>query len=260
MENTKINKSAARVMDILVLLSEKDEPLTISQIGRELEMPKSSTFELLNTMVERGFLETNPQLKTYKLGLRLFEVGAAYLFNTDLHKEARPYLESLMARTGETAFLAIESSGEIVYLDKTEAPSSVRTTATLGTRSPMHTTGLGKAMLAAYPDAKVRELIGGKEFVQRTPKSIANMEDLLAELEATRKRGYSIDDEENEFDIFCLAVPVFDASDRPVAAMSVAGLLRRMTDSRIEMCANYLTEAALDVSRRLGYRHNRLFP
>lgn len=246
-------------MDILVLLSRENQPLTVSEISRELNVPKSSTFEILTTMVEKGFLQVDDHLKTYKLGLKLFEVGAAYLYNTDLHKEARPYLETLMTKTGETAFLAIESDGEVVYLDKVEAPSSIRTTATLGNRNPMYRTGLGKAILAGYSDEKVKELMGNKEFIQRTSNSITSYNSLIENLNQIRQRGYSIDDRENEEDIFCVAVPVYDASNRPVAAISVAGLVTRMKEEELDKYSKYLVDAALGISKRLGYRKDRLF-
>ncbi|MGE7907605.1 IclR family transcriptional regulator [Peribacillus sp. NPDC094092] len=259
MSNVKLNKSASRVMDILVLLSREDQPLTVSEISRELKVPKSSTFEILTTMVEKGFLQVDDHLKTYKLGLKLFEVGAAYLHNTDLHKEARPYLETLMTKTGETAFLAIESDGEVVYLDKVEAPSSIRTTATLGNRNPMYRTGLGKAILAGYSDDKVRELMGNTEFIQRTSNSITSFDSLIENLNQIRQRGYSIDDRENEEDVFCIAAPVYDESNRPVAAISVAGLATRMKDDEKDKYSEFLVEAALGISKRLGYRNDRLF-
>ncbi|WP_260288671.1 IclR family transcriptional regulator [Peribacillus aracenensis] len=259
MSNVKLNKSASRVMDILVLLSREDQPLTVSEISRELNVPKSSTFEILTTMVEKGFLQVDDHLKTYKLGLKLFEVGAAYLYNTDLHKEARPYLETLMTKTGETAFLAIESDGEVVYLDKVEAPSSIRTTATLGNRNPMYRTGLGKAILAGYSDDKVRELMGNTEFIQRTSNSITSYNSLIENLNQIRQRGYSIDDRENEEDVFCIAAPVYDESNRPVAAISVAGLATRMKDDEKDKYSEFLVETALGISKRLGYRNDRLF-
>lgn len=255
----KINKSAARVMDILMILSKQNEPLSVSQLSRELGAPKSSTFEILSTMVDRGFLEFDENVKTYKPGIKLFEVGASYLNNTDLTKEARPYLESLVKRTGETAFLATESNGDIVYLDKVEAPSSIRTTATLGTRNPMYVTGLGKALLAAYSDEKVRELMANREFIQVTSNSIPDFPSLMKNLEEIRQRGYSIDNRENEEDVFCIAAPIWDYTNQPIAAMSIAGLVTRMSEDKAQEYAVYLTEAAMSLSKRLGFKQDRLF-
>lgn len=246
-------------MDILSILSSTKEPLSVSQLSRELGAPKSSTFEILTTMVSKEFLEFDDTLKTYKPGIKLFEVGASYLNNTDLTSEARPYLESLVKRTGETAFLAIPSDGDIVYLDKVEASSSIRTTATLGTRNPMYLTGLGKALLAAYPNQKVEEIMSNKNFIPATANSIKNIESLMLDLKNIRRRGYAIDDQENEEDIYCIAAPLWDYTNQPIAAISIAGLASRMKEENVGDYASYLTNTALSLSKRFGYKDNQLF-
>ncbi|RYL88116.1 IclR family transcriptional regulator [Sporolactobacillus sp. THM7-4] len=253
-----LNKSASRVMDILTLISTTKVPLGVSEISRELNIPKSSTFDVLDTMVKKGFLELNSETKTYRLGLKSFEVGSTYLLNTDLHRVAAPFLEKLMEQTGETAFLAVESDGEIVYLDKMETPSTLRTTATLGTRSPMYSTGLGKAILAAYPDSKVFELMKNKTFIKRTSKSITNINELIADLNRIRKRGYSIDNRENEDEVFCIACPILNENNLPIAAISVSGLAMKMTNEMIKRNSRFIIDAALKISKRLGYRKKSL--
>ncbi|MFZ7942539.1 IclR family transcriptional regulator [Neobacillus sp. 19] len=255
----KLNKSASRVMDILTILSSANEPLSVSELSRELKAPKSSTFEILTTMVVKGFLEFDEVQKTYKPGIKLFEVGTSYLNNTDLTKEVRPYLESLVKATGETAFLAIPIDEDIVYLDKVEAPSSIRTTATLGMRLPMYLTGLGKALLAAYPDQKVEEIMLNKNFTPMTSNTISDYESLKVNLEQIRQRGYAIDNREREEDVFCIAVPIWDYSNQPIAAISIAGLATRMTEKSAKEYVVYLTDVAMSLSKRFGYKYDQLF-
>ncbi|MDN4076025.1 IclR family transcriptional regulator [Fictibacillus terranigra] len=255
----KVNKSAARVMDILLLLSRAERPYNVSDISRELGAPKSSTFEILSTMVDKGFIEVDPYSKHYKLGLKLFEVGAAFLFTTDIHKEARPYLEALMENTGETAFLAIESDGEIVYLDKVEAPTSGRTTAMLGSRNPMYSTGLGKALLASFSDSKAELILSKQVFEKKGANTLKSPDEVMNDLREIRKRGYSIDDEENEEGIYCNAAPVYNARNEPIAAVSVAALLNRMTKDHKEKISTEVVKTALAISKRLGYQKDRLF-
>ncbi|MGA5691623.1 IclR family transcriptional regulator [Cytobacillus pseudoceanisediminis] len=255
----KLNKSASRVMDILTILSIAKEPLSVSQLSRELNAPKSSTFEILTTMVVKGFLEFDDIAKTYKPGIKLFEVGTSYFNNTDLTKEARPYLEGLVKKTGETVFLATASDGDVVYLDKVESPSSIRTTATLGMRNPMYLTGLGKAFLAAYSDQKVAEIMSERSFIPVTSNTIKDYDSLMANLKQIRQRGYSIDNEENEKDVFCIAAPIWDYTNQPIAAISIAGLASRMTEKGTKEYAVYLIDAALNLSKRLGYQYDQLF-
>lgn len=255
----KLNKSAARVMDILSILSAGNKSLSLSQISREINAPKTSTFEILMTMVEKGFLEFDDDLKTYKPGIKLFEVGSSYLNNTDLIKEARTYLEILVKKTGETAFLATSSNRDVVYLDKLEGASSIRTTATLGMRIPMYLTGLGKALLAAYPDQKVEELMRNYTFTKVTTRSIKDYDSLMVELKKIRQRGYAIDNQEHEENVFCIAVPIWNYDNQPIAAMSIAGLITRMEEKATREYADYLIDAAMSLSKRFGYKHDQLY-
>lgn len=256
----RINKSAARTVDILSLIATKEKPLTITEISKTLAIPKSSTFELVYTLVEKNFLEIEDEnLKTLKLGLKLFEVGVSFLDKTDLHREARPLLEDMMAKSGETVFLAVEDKGELVYLDKVETSSSVRTTANLGSRNPMHCTGLGKALLAAYTNERVKEITGGGELLSKTEYTIKHYNDLVIDLDRTRKRGYAIDNRESEREVFCVAAPVYNRSAEPVAAISIASLASKMNNDRMEKFSKLVVSTALNISRRLGFVGNKLY-
>jgi len=254
------NRSASRVIDILRLISTKDHALTISEISQTLGIPKSSTFEILYTLLEKNIVEiANEDLKTFRLGLGLFEIVLSALAKTDLHREARPLLEMTGSKIGETVFLAVEDQGEMVYLDKVEGPSMLRTTANLGSRMPMHCVALGKALLAAYPKDKVKEIISRRKLVQRTKNTIINYSDLMKELDATRKRGYSIDNQEAAPDVFCVAAPVYDGLGKPVAAVSIATHASKMKSGRLREFAERIQNTALTISKRLGFQEDRLF-
>lgn len=256
----KTNKSASRAIDIIDLISKQDKPMTISEISHTLGIPKSSTFELLYTLVEKDYLQIEDEnLKTFKLGIKLFQAGTAYLKKMDLNREARPLLEDMMKKSGETAFLAVEVNGMTVYLDKVEGSSSTRTTSVLGSSNPMYCTGLGKALLAAYPEDRIREITGGGKLLPVTEHTIKCYEDLMADLESVRKRGYSIDDRENEEDVFCVAAPIYDRSGKPIAAISIASLASKINSSRLELFGSLVKTTALEISRRLGYIGEKLY-
>ena len=256
----RMNKSAERVVDVLGFIAEREKSCTIADISSGLGIPKSSAFELLYTLVEKEFLAVdNPDIKSFRLGLKLFEVGAAYLSKTDLHREARELLEKMAAISGETAFLAVEDRGEVVYLDKLEGHASVRTFAVLGSRNTMYRTGLGKALLAAYPKNRVKQITGGGLLETRTPYSISHYNELITELKITRQRGYAIDNRENEMDVFCVGAPVFDRLSKPIAAISIASLFSKVDKAREEELGNLVTETALAISHRLGFVGTRLY-
>ncbi|MDR3563964.1 MAG: IclR family transcriptional regulator [Negativicutes bacterium] len=261
MKAVRPNKSAARSVEILEFIARNEKPVSMADICRELDIPKSSTFELVYTLINKGFLElADENLRTFKLGLKLFQVGVAFLTNTNLHREARPILENLMLVSGHTVLLAVENQGKIVYLDKLEPPNEVvRIEARLGSSNPLHCTGLGKALLGAYSDARVRELTGGGRLMPKTLYSIQDYDELIKELARIRERGYSIDDQESEINVFCLGAPVYDRLNTPIAAISLRCLASAVDADTISKLSKLLTQSALLISHKLGFLRPRLY-
>lgn len=256
----RLNKSASRAADILSLISAVKKSLTISEISHTLDIPKSSTSEILYTLVEKSFLEIdNIELKTFKLGIKIFEIGSSFLGKTNLHKLARPFLEELMNVSGETIFLGMENNGEIVYLDKVEGHSLIRSTCIIGGRNSMHYTGLGKALLAAYPIEKATEILANNPLEKKTKYTITNIEDLFKDLQNIRKRGYSIDNREGMEDLFCISAPIYDDLNKPIAAISISCLYLKMTDEKIEKFSRLITATALNISKHLGFTKEKLY-
>jgi len=256
----KVNRTIKRSFDILQLLKDKNKPMTITQISVALDIPQSSTFDILHTLLQEGYVERdNETLKTYKLGLKIFELGVAYLNNTDLSPTTRPFLEEMMAESGATAFLAIENNGQLVYLDKVEAPTAIRTSAVLGSRNEMYCTGLGKALLATYSESKVRSIFDKSNITKHTENTITDFDTLMEELEKTRTRGYAIDNRENDNEVFCIAAPIFDASENSVAAISLAIMYAKLDKNLIDKYSNLVINCALQISKRLGYTKDKLY-
>lgn len=243
------------------MLAASPKSLTQLEIGQALNIPKSSTYELIYTLVETGMVEfDNKELKTFRLGLRMFELGMSVLERIDFPKLSHSFLEELSLKTGETVFMAIEEKGNIVYLDRVEKASSITTSAGLGTRRPMHCTGLGKAMLAAYPIERVQEIWDMNTNKRAyTPTTILEFDELREELKQTRERGYAIDNREMEDEIFCVAAPIYERTDKPIAAISIASIYLKMDKEKTELFGKMIVDTALDISKRLGFRRNRLF-
>ncbi|MDN3019080.1 IclR family transcriptional regulator [Paenibacillus sp. BSR1-1] len=260
MEKIRINKSAERALDLLVLLAKTGTALTLNEICTEMGMPKSSGFELVQTLLYKGFIELeDPRLKTYRLGLAAFETGMAYQANMEITQLARPLLLELNKQTGSTVFLGVEDKGKVVYLDKAENFSVMRPTAKLGSRRYLHTTGVGKALLAAMPDEKIEYLFGDGEIPSKTSFSKVTLPEILQDMKEIRERGYSIDDREDNVEMYCMGSAIFDQSNQPVAAISIASMLSSMTPERKEMVSNLISETALKLSNQLGYSAKRLY-
>jgi DNA-binding IclR family transcriptional regulator len=242
-------------------MARSGKPVSLAEICRELDLPKSSAFELVYTLSSKGFLElADDQLKTFKLGMKLFQVGVSFLTNTSLHREARPVMEELMRLTGHTVLMAGEHEGRIVYLEKIEPPAEiVRIDAQLGSSNPMHCTGLGKALLAAYRDEKVRRLTGGDRMIPKTLYSIQHYAELIEELDRIRDRGYAIDDRESEINVFCISAPVYDRLHQPIAAISVRCFAATVDAAEISKVSKLVTQSALLISNKLGFLGSKLY-
>lgn len=261
----KINKSASRAIDILVLLAKSNKPLNQLEVSNALGIPKSSTFDLMYTLLEKGVIEfDNEELRTFRLGIKMFEIGATVIAKNDLYTVAKPYLEQLSDKVQETIFLGDECDGDVFYLDRIDKNiSSITTVASIGMRRPAYCTGLGKAMMATYPDNKVVELWNQyakvHEIVKYTANTITTCDAFLEDMKKIRKRGYAIDNRERENEIFCVAAPIYSTGDNAIAAISIPTIYLKMDEERIKEYSSLLIETALIISKKLGYRKDCLY-
>ena len=204
-----MNKSISRAFRIIDLIVKEERPLPLAEINEVIDAPKTTIFEILQSLVELNILTvTDDSIKSYSLGIKLLTIGTKCLDSINLRKIAHTHLDEASQCTNSIGFLAVENNGKIVYLDK-----SVHTGATLqpafevGMQAPMHCTGLGKALLSAYKVKKSDEIIKQYGLPKVTEKTIIKKSDLKDELKKTRERGFSIDNEENEEGIYCVAAP-----------------------------------------------------
>lgn len=248
-----MNNTAARTLAILDLVSSAGHPMSLKQISDALKAPVSSTHDIVNTMLQLGFLQQKDAgVKLYSIGLKTYKAGVAYIRNIDFVDIARPYLEKMSEETASTAFLAVQNKDKIVYLDKVESSYSVRTTAVLGSSKGMYYTGLGKALLASIPPDEVREMYAGRTLQPLTPYTITDIDALEKELMQTRMRGYAVDDREGETMLYCVAAPIRDARNKPVAAISVACFRDLVDEEDKQRNAQMVLRYAAKISARLG--------
>lgn len=255
-----MNRTAMRTLEILEYIASSKTALGTSEISRQLDYPKSSVYDILNALLSFGYIEyDNNDMKTFRVGLKTFQVGMKYLDDNDLQKISYPILEYIGKKTGETVYLAIEDKGEIVYLNKVESESPIRSTCSIGSRNNMTVTGLGKAILAGYPREKVKMLTEGK-FVKRTENTIMTYERLAAELDEIAESGYSVDNGEDNIFVRCIAAPLRNHTNDVVGAISVSMLDVKFTEEKKQEVIKIVTEKALEISHKLGYLKNELYP
>lgn len=257
----KLHKSASRVVDIMELLSSSEEPMSLTEVCTELSIPKTSTYEIIQTLVNKELLVvSNDKLKTYSLGIKTFTIGLSYIKKNDLISIAHNHLIDMMKKSNSTVYLAVESNAEIVYLDKVDVPhASLRPSATLGVRRSMTCTGLGKAILASYDFERVKKIVDSIGFIRKTHKSICSFNELIKDIEKIRTRGFAIDDREIEEEIFCVAAPIYDYSRKTIAAISIASISFDIKEEKKEELGRLVSETALLISKKMGFQEDKLF-
>ncbi|MGH3415887.1 MAG: IclR family transcriptional regulator [Actinocrinis sp.] len=198
-------KSADRTVELLELLANHNEPLTLSEIHRELAYPKSSLFVLLRTLVARGWVETDRRGTGYSIGVRALLVGTSYLDRDPVIRAATRVLEQLRAEINETVHLARLDGPDVVYLASRESAHHLRLTSRVGRRVPAHATALGKSLLAARTDAEVDAILPAT-LGPITAHTLVDRGALFADLAAIRERGYAVERGENTPGLGCFAV------------------------------------------------------
>jgi DNA-binding IclR family transcriptional regulator len=244
-------KTVGKALALLNLVADRPG-LTLSELSREAELPPPTAHRLLRTLEVHGLLRQDPTNR-YRLGSHCLSLGSRFLEGVDLRSEAHPRLTWLMEVTGETAHVGVPDGVEVVYVDKVETRHPVRMFSRIGARSPMHSTAMGKAILAFGEPELVQRVIDAG-LPRRTPNTITERRRFRTELKRTRERGYAIDDIENEEGIRCVGAPILAEQVHPVGAISVAGPASRITGQRLTEIANAVVEAAAAVCDRLGQR------
>ncbi|MEH7112712.1 IclR family transcriptional regulator [Neobacillus niacini] len=245
-------KSAERVLKVFDLLAQHPEGLTIKEISSILSFPQSSTSGLIETLYTNSYLIAD-HFRKYKLGPKLIQLGGAAKDSLDLYTQGLPFLKELMDEVQETVFMAILDQSELAYIAKINSNRSIRTTAEPGKSKPLYCTGLGKAFLTFLPENRTSEILRKLRLEPITDKTITKKETLLKQLESFAEQGYSIDDEENEEGLYCLAAPVYGVDQTIQAAISVAGPKERMLKHK-DRIVKKLLETAREISGSIGYR------
>lgn len=248
--------AAIRTLAILRTLAAASSPMTASAIARELQLPRSSTYHLLDAMQESGFVVHLEEEQRWGLGVAAFEVGAAYLRHDPLERLARPLLDTLMkeiAPVSAVAHLGVLQGSETLYLLKAQPKKNVAVLIEVGVRLPAALTASGRAMLSALPTAQVKAQLSQKSaFVDRTGRGPRNWTELLAELQADKERGYALEDEYIAEGMSSIGVAVVDHLKHPVASIGLTFATQEVTKSQRLALAQSARGCARLLSRRLG--------
>jgi IclR family acetate operon transcriptional repressor len=245
-------QSLTRGLSILECLARTEGGLTLTDIGHRVDLPPSTTHRLLATLEKMGYVYQAGDLGLWYVGLQAFTVGSSFLANRDFATHSHAYMRRLMEQSGETANLAILDGTEAVFIDQVQCRETMRTIVKLGSRVPLHASGVGKAIFASLPDDQIDALLKVKGLPRITENTITSPETMWASVRVIRQRGWSFDDEEHLPGTRCVAAPIYDEHEEPLGAISLAGPSTRLTDERIRQLGPVVSHFAEEITRRLG--------
>jgi DNA-binding IclR family transcriptional regulator len=252
LDETRVTRTLSRGLDVLEALALSDEhELGPSALGRLVGLDKATVMRLLRTLVETGYVAQDETTRRYRLTGRVLWLAHRAAARLDLRSVARPHLTALRDELGETVHLGVMEDLRVVYVDKLEAANSIQLVSAVGQRMPLHSTSLGKAMLAALPDEEREGLYARMDLTPRTDRTIRDLAKLREEIRRTQLRGYATDDRENEPFGACVAAAIVGADGRPVGAISISGPHFRIRD-RFPYFGERARAVAAAIAQELG--------
>lgn len=246
-------KSLIRALRLLKLFAQRKN-WSINELIIALEFHKSTVQRLVTTLESEGFIErVYPHKGIYQLGPQILHLGNVASHSNDLRTIAQPYLAQLCDKTQETTHLCVVSESQCYYLEKIDSPQSIRLVTFVGQRMPLHSTGVGKALMSGMSIKQIDKVIAEQGLKGFTVHTITDRDKLLEEIARIRKAGVSFDREEMETGLRCVAAPIFESAGNVVAAVSISGPSQRMDDQKLMDFSILVKETALQISERLGY-------
>lgn len=249
--NNSLVKSLGTGFEIVAALETLEEA-GVTDIARETGIAKSTVHDHLQTMIEHEYVIKRGN--TYELGLKFLTHGGRNRDGMDLYQVARPELRELANESGELVNLVTEEHGLGVYLDLKRGDNAVNLDSYLGKREYLHSTAVGKTILAYRPAEYVDQVVEKHGLPAETENTVTTRDDLDDRLETIRSRGYAIDQEERLPGLCCVAAPVTDGNDYALGAISISGPKSRMQEDRLETeLADRVSQVANVVEVNLAY-------
>lgn len=245
-------QALSRGLTLLILLSESEQGLTLTEMSHRTGLAASTTHRLLRGLEAMGFAEQSGDPSRWRVGVTAFSVGNAFARARSVVATARPAMQALMETADETVNLAVEEQGNAVYLAQVEGRQLMRAFSRPGSRVLLHCSGVGKALLMGAGRDRASRWVSEKPLTRLTEKTLTDLEALLSDLDTARPRGFVIDDEEHAVGLRCVAAPVYNEVSEPMAALSISGPAARIDDARLADLGRMVAETAAEVTATLG--------
>lgn len=250
-------QSIERAFAIAEEVARNREGIGLAELSKRVGLHNSTTFHLVKTMVQLGYVSQLADSRKYRIGRRMFTLAAGAMDEIELVSVATPVLEKLTAATGEYSHFAIRSGEQIVVVAKTAGTGIFQMVDRTGAVRPAHATALGKVLLAALSPSQLERYLANCELHKFTAKTISEKDALLREIEEVRRKGLAFDDGEFDPEARCVAVPVRDFTGRVAGAIGMSGPMWRLSLQALQEKSKYVREAAVELSAELGFQAER---
>lgn len=240
-----------KALQLIEAMSRAGKPVGVSQLGRELQINKSTVHRLLDTLVRHGYAQQEEESGRYSLSVKLWEMGIGVVSGLSLSKIARPLLETAALETGETTMLGVLQGREVLIIDKVDSQQPLQIFSPLGTRLPVCNSAFGRVLLAYQPEPFIAAEIAA--FAPRTPFGIQTPEQLAQDLARIRTQGASHSRDEWQIGIAGAASVIRDAGGNVTGAFCITGPTARLTEARLRGVQDHCLTACRSISLQLGY-------
>ena len=246
-------KSLIKAIDTINAVAEAGSA-GIRELSALTGYPPSTIHRIAATLVERHYFQQDPVTKQYSLSFRFLELGTKVQQKIHLTSIARPHIERLMDKTRESVNLAVRDGDSMVYLDIAQSNHSILQLFTRpGARVPLYATGVGKLFLSTMQEPELDASLERSNLTQFTPHTLTERDKIIEDLKRIRNQGYSVDNQEMEKGVRCVAALIFDHQGKPAASVSITAAAMRVTKDRIKLFGNLVTSCAEAISRQLGF-------
>jgi len=258
LNNSNLVKSVERAIDILDCLTEYPKGCGIGELSKNLSLSKSTIHRIISTLKFKEYVTQDKESEKYQLGLKVLNLSSSVINSMDLIHIARPYIHEFANKVDEVIHLCVpdESYSNIIYVDKVSSENTTRTitmSSRIGKKAPIYCTASGKLLLSQFSDDKIKDLLKNTNFVRYTKNTITDIDIFLDEIHTIRKDLYSTDNVEYDTGVICIAVPIFNRTNKIVAAISLSSVTLFNDIKGLLKYKNEFMNVAKSISKLMEY-------
>lgn len=258
LNNFNLVQSVERAIDILDCLADYPKGCGIGELSKNLGLSKSTIHRIITTLKYKGYVTQNKENDKYQLGIKILNLSFSITNNMDLTNIARPYIREFANKVDEVIHLCIpdESYSNIIYVDKVSPENTKRNitmSSRIGKKAPIYCTASGKLLLSQFSDNKIKDLLKNTTFIKYTENTVTDINNFLDEIHEIRKNSYALDNIEYDTGVICIAVPIFDRTNKIIAATSLSSVtLFNSLDDLLKYKDEFMN-VAKNISNLMGY-------